>query len=264
MRPSSVTPYSVTYDGNSHTATGTATGVGGVDLGSDLNLSGTTHTNAGTYGSDGWTFTRRHRQLQGRQRHGQRQHRQGRRQRHCVTRLQRCLRRPARTAPASATATGVGGVDLSAGSTLGASFTNVPGGTAHWTFTRRQLQRPERRRGHRHQQGRRHRLVNGYSGVYDGQCHGASLGHRHRRRRCGPERRARPGGTSSPTSPAARPTGPSATTQLQRPERRRGHRHQLRPVRSIVVTPYSVTYDGISTRPPAPRRASAAWTSVAT
>ena len=76
-----VTPYSVTYDGNSHTATGTATGVGGVDLGSDLNLTGTTHTNAGTYASDAWTFTRRHRQLQQRQRHGRRQHRQGRCQR---------------------------------------------------------------------------------------------------------------------------------------------------------------------------------------
>ena len=52
----SVTPYSVTYDGNAHTATGTATGVGGVNLpASDLNLTGTTHTNAGTY-SDTWTF----------------------------------------------------------------------------------------------------------------------------------------------------------------------------------------------------------------
>jgi hypothetical protein len=51
-----VTPYNVTYDGNPHTATGTATGVGGVNL-SGLNLSGTTHTNAGTYPSDPWTFT---------------------------------------------------------------------------------------------------------------------------------------------------------------------------------------------------------------
>ena len=52
----SVTPYSVTYDGNAHTATGTATGVGGESL-SGLNLSGTTHTNAGTYTGDAWTFT---------------------------------------------------------------------------------------------------------------------------------------------------------------------------------------------------------------
>ena len=52
----SVTPYSVTYVGNAHTVTGTANGVGGVKLpASDLNLTGTTHTNAGTY-SDTWTF----------------------------------------------------------------------------------------------------------------------------------------------------------------------------------------------------------------
>jgi hypothetical protein len=36
---------------------------------------------------------------------------------------------------ASGTATGVGGVDLSASLSLGATFTNVPGGTANWTFT---------------------------------------------------------------------------------------------------------------------------------
>ena len=53
----SVTPYHVTYDGMLHTASGTATGVGGVDLSAELNLSGTTHTNAGTYSSDTWTFT---------------------------------------------------------------------------------------------------------------------------------------------------------------------------------------------------------------
>ncbi len=52
----SVIPYSVAYDGNPHTATGTAKGVGGVTL-SGLTLTGTTHTNAGTYNSDSWTFT---------------------------------------------------------------------------------------------------------------------------------------------------------------------------------------------------------------
>ena len=50
-----VTPYAVTYDGNAHTATGTATGVSGEAL-AGLNLSGTTHTAAGTY-ADSWTFT---------------------------------------------------------------------------------------------------------------------------------------------------------------------------------------------------------------
>ncbi|HEX3143780.1 MAG TPA: carboxypeptidase regulatory-like domain-containing protein [Pyrinomonadaceae bacterium] len=50
-----VTPYNVPYDGNPHTATGTATGVNSESL-SGLNLSGTTHTNAGNYTGDGWTF----------------------------------------------------------------------------------------------------------------------------------------------------------------------------------------------------------------
>jgi subtilisin family serine protease len=51
-----VTPYSATYDGNAHTAVGLATGVGGADLGASLDLTGTTHTNAGTYNGDTWAF----------------------------------------------------------------------------------------------------------------------------------------------------------------------------------------------------------------
>ena len=50
-----VTPYSVTYDATAHTATGTVSGVGPVNQ-SDLDLTGTTHTNAGTY-TDTWVFT---------------------------------------------------------------------------------------------------------------------------------------------------------------------------------------------------------------
>jgi hypothetical protein len=54
-----VTPYSVPYDGTAHTATGTATGIEAsnpVDLGSLLHLAATTHTHAGDYPSDTWTF----------------------------------------------------------------------------------------------------------------------------------------------------------------------------------------------------------------
>jgi hypothetical protein len=55
-----VTPYSVTYDGLGHTATaGTVTGVNGekgATVGTVI-LSGTTHTNAGSYPSDSWTLT---------------------------------------------------------------------------------------------------------------------------------------------------------------------------------------------------------------
>ena len=49
-----VTPYSVVYNGEAHTATGIATGVNGVSLNGLVVNS--THTNAGTY-SDTWTFT---------------------------------------------------------------------------------------------------------------------------------------------------------------------------------------------------------------
>jgi hypothetical protein len=51
-----VTPYHVTYDGNPHTATGTATGVKSESL-SGLDLSHSMHTNAGIYSTDYWTFT---------------------------------------------------------------------------------------------------------------------------------------------------------------------------------------------------------------
>src|SRR6185436_4619449 len=51
-----VTGYTVTYDGDPHTASGSATGVKGEAL-AGLNLGGTTHTNAGDYLADPWTFT---------------------------------------------------------------------------------------------------------------------------------------------------------------------------------------------------------------
>ena len=51
-----VNSYSVPYDSNPHTATGTATGVCGDDLSPDLDLSKTTHTNAGDYPNDPWSF----------------------------------------------------------------------------------------------------------------------------------------------------------------------------------------------------------------
>src|SRR6185436_4856230 len=55
-----VTPYTVTYDGNAHTATVTSiTGVNGeVDAAvGTVNVNNTTHTAAGTYNADSWTFT---------------------------------------------------------------------------------------------------------------------------------------------------------------------------------------------------------------
>jgi hypothetical protein len=53
----SVTAYSVTFDGNSHTASGNATDVNGIALPiSDFTLTATMHTNAGTYSADAWSF----------------------------------------------------------------------------------------------------------------------------------------------------------------------------------------------------------------
>ena len=55
-----MTAYSVTYNGNPHTATvSTITGVNG-ETGATVgavNVTGTTHTDAGTYNNDPWTFT---------------------------------------------------------------------------------------------------------------------------------------------------------------------------------------------------------------
>ena len=53
-----VTPYTVTYDGNPHTAVGTASGVEPEpeDLSSLLDFSGTTHAGANIYVGDAWTF----------------------------------------------------------------------------------------------------------------------------------------------------------------------------------------------------------------
>jgi hypothetical protein len=54
-----VTPYNVTYDANPHTATYTVTGVGSdtAAVGSSINVAATTHTAAGTYNGDAWSFT---------------------------------------------------------------------------------------------------------------------------------------------------------------------------------------------------------------
>src|SRR6185312_1045715 len=50
-----VTGYNLPYDGNVHTATGTATGLGGASLAAGFDLSQTSHTYPGST-EDGWTF----------------------------------------------------------------------------------------------------------------------------------------------------------------------------------------------------------------
>jgi hypothetical protein len=50
-----ITPYDVVFDNTVHTAAGTCTGVNGSPL-TGLNLSGTSHKEAGVYPTDPWTF----------------------------------------------------------------------------------------------------------------------------------------------------------------------------------------------------------------
>ena len=126
----SVTPYSVTYNGTAHTATGTATGAAGENLNGLLVLGGTTHTNAGSYSTDSWSFPGdgNHNAASGTVSDN-------------IAKANATIVVTGYTGVydaaahgASGTATGVGGAALS-GLSLGASFTNVPGGTSHWTFS---------------------------------------------------------------------------------------------------------------------------------
>jgi hypothetical protein len=128
-----VTPYNVVYDGNPHTATVTSiTGVNsetGASVGTvTLNA---THTDAGIYSSDSWSFagTANYNDI-------------------ASTTIQDVITKADATIVvngfsgqydaiahgATGTAKGVKGEDLGALLSLGATFTDVAGGTAHWTF----------------------------------------------------------------------------------------------------------------------------------
>ena len=125
-----VSGYTGTYDGAAHGATGTATGVRGVDLSSNLNL-GSTFTNV-PGGTVSWDF-----------RGGRNYHDQGGTATIVITTASpNCGVRgyvgQYDGAPhgASGSCSGVGGPsDVLGGLDLGATFTLVPGGTANWTFT---------------------------------------------------------------------------------------------------------------------------------
>jgi hypothetical protein len=124
----SVSGYTGVYDAAAHGATGTATGVGGVTLaGLDL---GASFTNV-PGGTANWTFT---------DATGNYNNASGSvpvdisKADATVSVSGYTGVYDAAAHGATGTATGVGGVTL-AGLDLGASFTNVPGGTANWTFT---------------------------------------------------------------------------------------------------------------------------------
>ena len=164
-----VNGYTGIYDGAAHGATGSATGVGGVNLSAGLNL-GAAFTDV-PGGTATWTFVG------------------GTNYNDASGTAAVVIAKANATVPvngytgtydgvahgAAGSATGVGGVNLSAGLNLGASFTDVPGGTATWTFaggtnyndasgtaavviTKANATVP----------------VNGYTGTYDGVAHGAT------------------------------------------------------------------------------------------
>jgi hypothetical protein len=129
-----VTPYDVTYNGAAHIATGSATGVLGESL-AGLDLSDTTHTNASGFLGyiDTWTFT----DVTGNYKDdfGYITNK--------IAKADAVINITGYTGiydgnayGASGTAVGVESTpaDLNSLLHLGASFTNVPGGTAHWTF----------------------------------------------------------------------------------------------------------------------------------
>jgi hypothetical protein len=168
-----VTGYSVTYNGNSHTATGTATGVNSENLSAFLNLSSTTHTNAGTYTGDNWTFTA----------NGDYNAANGT-VNNSIDKADAIVSVSGYTGTydaashgASGSVTGVdaGGAALGSSLDLGLSFTNAPGGTASWTF--------EGGTNYNDQDGEVAIVidkadaivsVSGYTGTYDAASHGAS------------------------------------------------------------------------------------------
>src|SRR4029079_689503 len=163
-----VNGYSGVYDAAAHGATGTATGVGGVDLSAGLTLGATVSNVPG--GTANWSFSG-----------GTNYNDQSGTAAIVITKAEATVTvngysgvYDAAAHGATGTATGVGGVDLSAGLTLGATFSNVPGGTANWSFSGGT--------NYNDQSGTAAIVitkaeatvtVNGYSGVYDAAAHGA-------------------------------------------------------------------------------------------
>ena len=117
------------YDSNAHGASGSVTGVSGANLNASLNL-GATFTNV-PGGTAHWTFTG------------------GTNYNDATGDVAIVINKANATINvvgytgvydgaahgASGTARGIGSVNLNASLNLGATFINVPGGTAHWTFT---------------------------------------------------------------------------------------------------------------------------------
>jgi PKD repeat protein len=161
----SVTGWSGTYDGSAHGASGSCIGVGGAEV-SGLDL-GDTFTDV-PGGTAHWTFSNANYNAQS----GDVDIVIGKADATCdITGWSGPYDGSAHGA--SGTCTGVGGAEVS-GLDLGAPFTDVPGGTAHWTFSNA---------NYNAQSGDVDIVIGkadatcditGWSGPYDGSAHGAS------------------------------------------------------------------------------------------
>src|SRR5207302_3701561 len=164
-----VNGYSGTYDANAHGATGSATGVAGEDLSSLLNL-GASFTDV-PGGTAHWTFA------------GNANYAPAAGDVSItIAKASASISVTGYTGVydghahgATGSAHGVSAEDLSNLLNLGASFTDVPGGTAHWTFAgNTNYSAAIGDAAINITQAAAIIVVNGYSGVYDGAAHGAT------------------------------------------------------------------------------------------
>src|SRR6185295_11091913 len=123
-----ITPYSGVYDAAAHTASGTATGIGGANLNSSLSFA-TSFTNV-PGGSTNWSFDG-----------GINYNNDNGSATVTITKADALIAitpysgvYDAAAHTASGTATGVGGANLNSGLSFATSFTNVPGSSTSWSF----------------------------------------------------------------------------------------------------------------------------------
>ena len=130
-----VSPYSATYTANPNIASGSVIGVDaeGAALGGTLSLTGTTHISAGDYPNDAWTFSG-----------GTNYNDAGGTVHDSIAKANAVVAvngfsgvydAVAHGASGSVTGVDAGGAALGTSLNLGATFTHVPGGTAHWTLS---------------------------------------------------------------------------------------------------------------------------------
>jgi Bacterial Ig-like domain (group 3)/Lamin Tail Domain/Divergent InlB B-repeat domain len=164
-----VNGYAGVYDGQAHGATGAATGVGGEDLSALLSF-GSAFTDV-PGGTAQWTFAGNNNYMPA---SGTAAINIAQAQA-AVTINDYTGVYDGSSHGASGSAAGVNGEDLSALLNLGATFTDVPGGTAHWSFAgNTNYSAASGTANVVITQATAAVSIQGYSGVYDGNAHGAT------------------------------------------------------------------------------------------